>query len=89
MRFSFSKLMTNALTSDILKDIMCQMPMEDYAQFIGRLPDGFFQIEDIHRQTILKDVRHRIIHDGQKDPNELAEIVRLSLAQPVDHPINC
>ena len=82
-------LKTNSITSNILKDIMCKLPMDDYAQFIGRLPDGFFQIDDIHRQMILKEVRHQIIRVGQKDPLELVEIVRQNMGQLIKDPINC
>jgi hypothetical protein len=71
----------NSITNDILRGIMCQLPMDNYAQFIGRLPDVFFQIPDIHRQIILKLIRRTIVLDGQIDPVMLAELVNKYMAQ--------
>lgn len=63
-------------TDEILKDIMAQLPHDEYVSLINKLPTDFFQVADEHRQRILKEVRHAILHDCQRDSEELAGIVR-------------
>ncbi len=63
-------------TNKVLKDIMTQLPADEFSQFIGGLPDDFFHLEDMQRRNILKQVRHAIIHDGLRDHDRLIKIVR-------------
>ena len=66
---------------ELLRDIRFQLLEGNFIQLINGIPGEFFQLNDFHRKTVMREIRHVIVCDNQKDPEKLVEIINRYMAK--------